>query len=183
MKLLLPQLPENFPSALLIVQHILSETPSQLEFIFSHICKMKVAEAKQGVPVTPGKILFAPPDFHMVIDNNRRIKLLDAPQEKYCKPAINPLFRSIAYQFGANSMGIILTGANDDGAEGLAYIAKAGGISVIQDPKEAEFFSMPKAAAEMISPDYLLPLNQIIQLLLHKSKESYTPRFKPINGQ
>jgi two-component system chemotaxis response regulator CheB len=166
MKTILPALPKDFPSAILIVQHILSETPSQLEFIFSKICKMQVREAKEGDKISPGNIIFAPPDHHMIVNSRRQIELYDGPQEKYCKPAINPLFRSIAYEFGVKSMGIVLTGANDDGAEGLLHIARAGGTTVIQDPQDAEFFSMPKGALKLVEPDYLLSLNRISNLLL-----------------
>lgn len=165
LKAILPLLPENFAAPVLVVQHILGKTPSQLEYIFSRICNIHVTEAREGDRILPSRVLFAPPDYHMAVNHNHRIVLIDGPNVKYCKPAIDPLFKSIAAVYGRNSMGMVLTGTNDDGAEGLLAISRAGGRTVIQNPETAEFKLMPKSAAKLVKADFTLNLEQFAPFL------------------
>jgi two-component system, chemotaxis family, protein-glutamate methylesterase/glutaminase len=131
-------------------------------------------QPEDGTPIQHGHIYIAPPDRHMVVEAGDRIRIVRGPKHNRHRPAIDPLFRTVANFYGGRAIGVILTGFLADGSSGLAMIKNAGGIAIVQDPNDALVPSMPQRALEQVEPDYCLPLNQIPATLSHivKGEES-----------
>lgn len=143
---LLPALPAATRAAVLVVMHLPRDKPSLLATIFRQRCALALQEAQDKEPVMPGTVYFAPPDYHLLVDAGPRIALsVDAPVH-YSRPSIDVLFESAADQYGERLIGIVLSGANDDGALGLRAVAQAGGTTIVQDPASAAMPAMPQAA-------------------------------------
>ncbi|MBV8803681.1 MAG: chemotaxis protein CheB [Sinobacteraceae bacterium] len=162
---LLPALPASFRPALLIVQHLPRERPSLLVDIFQRRCAVPVREAEDKEPVEPGTVYFAPPDYHMLVEKSRQIALSTDEPLNYSRPSIDVLFESAAEAYGERLLGIILTGGNDDGAEGLNAVYRAGGLTVVQQPDTAAVPLMVVSALRRGPADFVLPLNEIAALL------------------
>jgi two-component system chemotaxis response regulator CheB len=114
--------------------------------------------------IVPGRILVAPPDAHLVLEAGR-VRLTHGPEENGARPAVDPLFRSAAQAFGERVVGVILTGALDDGVAGLARIKGAGGVAVVQDPRDAAVPSMPRTALEYVDADYVVTITDMPRAL------------------
>ena len=162
---LLPALPATFRPSLFIVQHLPRERPSLLVEIFARRCARPVREAEDKEPVEPGTVYFAPPDYHMLLEKNRQIALSADEPVHYSRPSIDVLFESAADVYGEHLLGIILTGANEDGAAGLHAIHQAGGVTVVQQPDSAKVPLMIVSALQRGPADYVLSLPEIAQLL------------------
>jgi two-component system chemotaxis response regulator CheB len=148
----LSELPRDYPASVAIVIHIPSEGPALLPEILSSpgAPPMKVAEDKE--PILPGTIYFAPPDYHLLVESGRTFALSLDERVHYSRPAIDVLFESAASAYGDRLLGVILSGANADGASGLRAIADAGGRTAVQSLETAEMIAMP-AAALQAAPD------------------------------
>jgi two-component system chemotaxis response regulator CheB len=158
LKVILPMLPQDFPAAILIVTHI-GATRSMLPELLGRTSAMPVRHATDGEPITPGRVLVAPPDEHLtVIANGGRAyaRLLRGPKENHCRPAIDPLFRSAAAAFGADTIGVLLSGYLDDGTVGLQAVKACGGLAIVQDPAVAEASDMPASALKYVDVDRVL---------------------------
>src|SRR5690606_19542524 len=166
--LLLPALPANCRAAVLIVVHMPRQRPSLLKDLFSGRCALPVMQAEDKQPVEPGTICFAPPDYHLLVDcaedGAPTLALSVDEPVHYSRPSIDVLFESAAECWGASLMGVILTGANDDGVRGLGAVARAGGISVVQDPAEALAETLPAGAVRSGLAQHVLPLAGIRDL-------------------
>lgn len=162
---LLPALPASFRPALLIVVHLPRERPSLLVDIFQRRCAVPIREADDKEPVEPGTVYFAPPDYHMLVEKSRQIALSADEPINYSRPSIDVLFESAADAYGDRLLGIILTGANDDGAAGLHAVHRAGGLTVVQQPDSAEVPVMVVSALQRGPADFILPLSEIAALL------------------
>jgi two-component system, chemotaxis family, protein-glutamate methylesterase/glutaminase len=163
-------LAQNFDAAVLIVSHTSPYQRSVLPRILSRAGKLDVAHAVDREEINPGKVYVAPPDRHLVVEAGR-LRLTRGPKENRFRPAIDPLFRSAANEFGARVVGVILSGALDDGTAGLWAIKDRGGIAVVQDPSDAEQSSMPQSALNNVEVDYCVPVSEIGRLLLKLSQE------------
>ena len=139
--------------------------------ILSRAGKLEVKHPADGESIQPGKIYVAPPDRHLLLEAGR-IRLTKGPKENRFRPAVDPLFRSAAYAYGARVVGVVLTGALDDGTAGLWAIKDRGGIAVVQDPAEAEQSSMPSSALNNVQVDYCLPISEIPPLLVTLTQQS-----------
>lgn len=147
---LLPGLPPGLPWPVLAVVHLPSCRPSLLVSLFAPRCALPVLEAEDKAPLTGGTVYFAPPDYHLLVEDRAALALsIDAPV-LFSRPAIDVLFQSAASVFGADTLGIVLSGANDDGARGLRAIADAGGEAWVQDPSTAAVPKMPEAALRAV---------------------------------
>ena len=124
LSILLPALPSNLAAAVFIVVHLPRERPSLLVEIFQPRCGLPVREAEDKGIVEPGTIYFAPPDYHLLIDKGPQLALSADEPVHYCRPSVDVLFESAADVYGERLLGIILTGANEDGASGLAAIRR-----------------------------------------------------------
>jgi two-component system chemotaxis response regulator CheB len=167
---LVAALPPKLPAALFIVLHIPAEPPSLLPQILSRDAMVPVAHARNGERIETGRIYVAPPDQHLLIESSR-IKLVHGPKENLHRPSIDTLFRSAARWAGRRVIGVVLTGARDDGTAGMRAIKQRGGITVVQDPIEATFPSMPMSVMQDISVDYSVPLKEIGPLLTRLVQE------------
>jgi two-component system, chemotaxis family, protein-glutamate methylesterase/glutaminase len=162
---LLPALPGSTRVTLFVVLHLPRDRPSLLAEVFSHKCALAVREAQDKEPVEPGAVYFAPANYHLLIDEGPHLALSVDDLVHHSRPSIDVLFESAAEIYRERLLGIILTGANEDGAAGLAAVHDAGGITVIQEPQSAQSSLMVISALQRRSPDLVLPLREIAQLL------------------
>jgi len=154
-------LPGDFPATLLIVTHIGARRSSLAE-ILAKDSALPVRDARDGEPVTGGVILLAPADYHMLVsEDGATIRLYHGPKENHTRPAIDPLFRSVAVAYGAHAVGVLLTGYLDDGVAGLQAIKSLGGYAIVQDPADAAAASMPSMALESVAVDRVLSSDDI----------------------
>jgi two-component system chemotaxis response regulator CheB len=164
---LLPAVRSDCRASFLIVLHLPREGPSLLREIFACRCALPVQEAEDKAPIESGKVYLAPPDYHLLVDVGPSLALsIDEPVH-YSRPSIDVLFQSAADVYGERLLGIVLTGASADGAEGLAAVASAGGITVAQDPAEALAPALPTAAIRTARVSEILTLDRIRDLLAH----------------
>ncbi len=148
--LLLPALPARLRAAVMVVLHVPPDRPSLLPGIFANACALPVKEAEDKEDVQPGVVYFAPPDYHLLVDQGPRLVLSFDPQVHYSRPAIDPLFQSAADVYGRRLWGLVLTGSSEDGADGLLAVHRAGGRCFVQDPAEATSQLMPSAALQRV---------------------------------
>lgn len=150
------QLPAGFPAPILVVLHIGSH-PSVLPELLARSGPLPAAHAVDGDEITPGRILVAPPDHHLLVDGDC-VRVWRGAKENHARPAIDALFRSAAVCRGRAVIGVLLTGFLDDGTAGLQEIKHSGGVVVVQDPKDAHAPSMPLSALRYVEVDYKVPL-------------------------
>lgn len=163
-------LPADLPAALFVVLHIPAQATSALPVILERASPLRAAHAVDGELIRQGRIYVAPPDLHLLVERGR-VRLVRGPKENRCRPAVDPLFRSAARAYGPRVIGVILTGALNDGTAGLLAIKRRGGIAVVQDPADAFFPSMPASALEYVKVDHCAPLAQIAPLLTRLAHE------------
>jgi len=162
---LLGRLPGDFPLPLLIVQHLAPESDDGLASLLDERCALRVKEAEDGECLCPGTAYLAPPNYHLLVEKPRILSLsVDSPVS-YARPSVDVLFESAADAFGAQLIGVVLTGANSDGSWGLRRIKERGGLAVVQDPKDAEAPQMPLSALAATSVDHVVPLHDMAALL------------------
>ena len=164
LSMLLAALPASCRLSFFIVMHIPRERPSLLPEVFRSRCALPVKEADDKEPVQPGTVYFAPPDYHLLIDRGPAFALSSDEPVHFSRPSIDVLFDSAADIYGERLMGVILTGANQDGAEGLAAVGHAGGRTVVQDPVSAAVAYLPEAALQEGPVDFVLSLAQLRDL-------------------
>ena len=166
LKQLLGALPGDFPLPLLIVQHISADADDGMARLLAEFCGIRVKEADEQERIAPGTAYLAPPNYHLQVERDGQLSLAADGYVSYARPWVDVLFESAAAAFGRAVIGVVLTGANADGARGLKAIKDAGGLAIIQDPADAESRQMPEAALAATESDYLLPLADIAATLL-----------------
>lgn len=157
-------LPPDIPAALFVTLHVPAGSTSHLPDILSRKGPLPALHPRDGDPIKHGSIYVAPPDQHLLVHHDR-IQLSAGPKENRVRPAINPLFRSAAVTYGPRVIGVVLTGALDDGSAGLWEIKQHGGTAIVQDPAEAKFPDMPRNAMETVPVDHVVPLRGVSPLL------------------
>ena len=162
---LLPALPAGLRAPVFIVLHLPRDRPSVLVEIFARKCAVPVQEAEDKDTVAPGTVYFAPADYHLLVDRGPQISLSADDPVHHSRPSIDVLFESAAEVYGGRLLGIILSGANEDGAAGLAAIHDAGGVTVVQCPKTARAPQMALSALKLRPADRVLPLDEIAGML------------------
>lgn len=159
------ELPTGFGLPIITVLHLPDERRSQLAEVFDRRVNMPVLEARDKEVITPGTLYFAGPGYHLSVEHDRSLSLSQEDRVHHSRPAIDFLFASAADTYGKGLLAILLTGANQDGARGLAHVKQQGGTTVVQDPTEARVAVMPRAALALETPDHILTLSQIGSLL------------------
>ena len=162
---ILPALRRTTNAAIFIVLHLPKDKPSLLASIFAPRCALPVREAGDGEPVEPGTVYFAPPDYHLLLDDGPRLSLSVDNLVHHSRPSIDVLFESAADIYGPRLLGILLSGGNDDGAQGLLRVQRCGGHTVVQQPDTAQVAQMPRAALARMQPDAVLTPHAIAELL------------------
>lgn len=163
--IILPKLPANFPLPILIAQHLHQESDSLLVELLSQKVTMKVKEAEAHEVITPGTIYIAPPGYHLLVEPDYTMALSVDELVNYSRPSIDVLFESAASAYGNSLIGILLTGANEDGAKGLKAIADHKGFVIVQDPSTAEVATMPAAGIRTTKTKNILSLEMIADIL------------------
>lgn len=159
--LILPVIDPGLPVPIIIVQHISASSDSFIITYFDKLSGLRVKEAEEKEQLKAGVVYFAPPDYHVLIEIDRTISLSNEEKVNYSRPSIDVLFETASWTYGSRLIGIILTGANWDGAAGSEIIKKNGGMIIVQDPKTATVARMPESVIERIRPDQILPLKDI----------------------
>jgi two-component system chemotaxis response regulator CheB len=162
---LLPALSPESRAAVFVVLHLPRDRPSLLVDVFSHKCELPVREAEDKEPVMPGTVYFAPPNYHLLVDAGPQLALSADDLVNHSRPSIDVLFDSAAQVYREHLLGIILSGANEDGAEGLAAVHEAGGLTAVQEPQTAQSSAMILSALERRPADLVLDLAGIAELL------------------
>ncbi|MET0848280.1 MAG: chemotaxis protein CheB [Pseudomonas sp.] len=163
---ILSPLREGFRLPIIVVLHLPDERRSQLAEVFARRVSMPVAEASDKTVVEAGTLYFATPGYHLSVEQDRSFSLSLEDRVHYSRPSIDFLFESAADAYGSRLAGVLLTGANRDGARGLAQVKNRGGLTIVQDPDEAQVATMPRAALELHQPDHILPIRGISRLLV-----------------
>ena len=165
-------LPKAFDIPILTVLHLPDERRSQLSEVFATRLGRPVREGSDKAAIEPGVIYFAGPSYHLSVERDFTLSLSQEERVHFSRPAIDMLFDSAADAYGPDLVGVLMTGANEDGAKGLAAIKRRGGLTIVQDPAEARMPTMPLAALKLQQPDHILSLNGIGSLLakLERSK-------------
>ncbi len=163
---LLPLLPKDYPLPVVIVVHL---HPQQNLSFIQHLaqqCQMTVKEAEEKERILPGVIYFAPPNYHLLVEDNLTFSISVDPKVNFARPSIDVLFESAAEACGPALIGVILTGANQDGAEGLRQVKARGGLAIVQNPQTAECKMMPQAAIQAAPVDDVLSIPEIASRLV-----------------
>ncbi|MET0267628.1 MAG: chemotaxis protein CheB [Duganella sp.] len=167
---LLPALPASYGPALVALLHLPENRQSQLAEVFAQRMALPVREAADKERLTSGTLYFAGSGYHLSIESDHCFSLSCEAPHLFARPSIDFLMESAADAYGPALLGILLTGANQDGAAGMAAIGRAGGLTVIQDPEQAEVATMPAEAIRRRRPHLVLPLEAIHTLLLKLEK-------------
>lgn len=165
LKQIIPRLPQDFPGAIFIVQHIPAHPPSVLPKLLNARGPERCVHATHGEPIVPGRVYIAPPDMHLTLADGI-VRVVRGPRENGHRPAVDPLFRTAARWYGPRVIGVILSGARDCGAAGLNIIKQRGGLAIIQDPADSFCDSMPMNAIRSVEADFILPAEKIAAQLV-----------------
>lgn len=166
MKVMFSLLPQNFYTPIIIVQHIGARTDNHWIKLLNDKSKQHVKEADEKEKIENGRIYVAPSNYHLMIEKNKTFSLSIDERVNFARPSIDVLFETAAEAYQNKLIGVVLTGSNSDGTNGIKRIQQCGGLTIVQDPQTAESSHMPASAIEAIKPDYILPLEEIIKLLV-----------------
>jgi two-component system, chemotaxis family, protein-glutamate methylesterase/glutaminase len=180
LSVLLPALPAGLKAAVFIVVHLPRDRPSLLVEIFKPKCALPVREAEDKEPVQPGTVYFAPPDYHLLIEEGPCLALSADEVVHFSRPAIDVLFESAADVYRERLLGIILSGSNEDGGAGIAAVERAGGVTVVQEPQSALAPAMVISALKHCEADFVMPLEGIAALLNQLGGFEGTPGVRAI---
>ena len=162
---LLPAIPAGYTLPVVCILHLPGDRESRLAELFDDRLPVPVREAADKAPLVPGTVYFAGSGYHLSVEQDRTFSLSCEPPVAFARPALDVLMESAADAYGPGLAGILLTGANHDGAEGMAAIHAGGGFTVVQDPQDAQVPTMPQEALRRFKPHLVLPLAAIHALL------------------
>lgn len=158
---LLERLPADFPSAVVVVQHLDPRHRSVLAEILTRRTPLAVKEAGDGDRLEPAHVYVAPPNRHLLVNAEGTVSLSEAELVRFLRPSADTLFKSVAAAFGERAIAVVLTGTGSDGADGVTAVKRRGGTVIVQDEASSEFFGMPESAIRTGSADMVLPLDRI----------------------
>jgi two-component system chemotaxis response regulator CheB len=162
LKTVLQELPAQYPWPVIVLLHTSADyRQTRLDELLARCCAIPVREALPRQAVQAGVVHVAPAGYHLLVENDLRFSLSVDEKVAYARPSVDVLFESLADACGEAAVGVILTGANEDGAQGLAAIRRAGGLALVQDPSQAKAAQMPQAALRIAGADRVLGLRDI----------------------
>jgi two-component system, chemotaxis family, protein-glutamate methylesterase/glutaminase len=170
--------PAQFPASVLVTIHLPSQVRSEMDQVLARVGPLPAQFAGDGDELKKGRIYIAPPNRHLIVDGPR-LTLGEGARENNARPAIDPMLRSAAVCCGARTVGVVLTGTLTDGASGLWAVKRAGGLSVVQDPSDAQFPEMPLTALNRVQPDHVVRLADM-PALLNALVHQQTGEVKPV---
>jgi len=162
---ILPILLADFPLPVIIAQHVHPHQAGAAQ-TYKGASLLKIKDVDEKEAIRPGFVYFAPPNYHLLVENDHTFSLSIDPKVHFTRPSVDVLFESAADAYCQGLIGIILSGANQDGAAGLLRIKQRGGLAIVQEPGEAEVSFMPRFAIETAHPQYILPADEIGSLLI-----------------
>jgi two-component system, chemotaxis family, protein-glutamate methylesterase/glutaminase len=165
---LLGGLPGDFSLPVVVVQHRGKDSDRLLSELLQDISELRVCEAEDKEPLEPGTVHIAPANYHLLIDDGYLSLTVEEPV-RFSRPSIDVMFSSAADTYGSGAIGVVLTGANEDGSRGLSHIVKRGGRALVQDPRTAEIPIMPVAALKAVPSAEVLPLDKLAPRLIELS--------------
>ena len=168
---ILPALQKGFPLPVIIVLHIGDHSNETFINHMNSVCALEVKEAEGNEPIRPGVIYFAPPNYHLQVEDDFTFSLSTAEKLNFSRPSIDVLFESAAWVYTKSLIGVILTGANSDGANGMKIIKELGGKTIIQNPCSALSPAMPRAALKISKPEIRLKLEDIAAKLIELASD------------
>jgi len=163
---ILRKLPSDYPVPILVVQHRAKGQKSLLEEVLQSKTKIKIKQADEKEAIRSGYVYIAPPDYHLLVEEDKTLSLSSDELVRFSRPSIDVLFESAAVVFQKALVGIIMTGASNDGTSGIEAIADFGGLTIAQAPAEAEYPYMPRAAIDTQKVKHVWALSQIQSFLL-----------------
>ena len=175
----LTRLPDDFTLPIIIVQHM---DPNSRDYLSNHLdrkCNIQVKEAEDKENIMDGVAYIAPPNYHLLLEEDRTLSLSVDDLVNYSRPSIDVMFETAADVYERRLVGVVLTGANADGSKGLTKVKALGGLAVVQDPATAQVDYMPKAAIASTRVDHILSLEKIASLLTELSNSSRADEMKP----
>lgn len=171
---ILAKLPADYPLPIAVVLHVHPDQGEDFAGTISRSCTLNVVLASDKDPILPGVVTLAPPDFHLLIEWDKKTYALSAdPKICFSRPSIDALFESAASAYGPRLAGVLLTGASSDGSAGMRRIKELGGTTIVQTPETADHSLMPRSAVEMASPKYVIPLDRIALFLQRLGKNTF----------
>lgn len=174
-KKIIRDLPPDFNIPIFIVWHMSADIPGILPQVLNRVNTIYAAHAYDDEDIKPNRIYIARPDHHLLIQNGK-VRVTHGPKENRFRPAIDPLFRSAAYAYTNRVIGVILSGALDDGTAGLWTVKHYGGIAIVQDPVDAEVAAMPQNAMRQVKVDHCVSVSEMADLLVRLSKDPVTKK-------
>ncbi len=158
---ILSNLPEKFRIPIVVVLHIGSNNINNYLSALGNSTHFKVKEAEEKETIHKGVVYFAPPNYHLLLENNRTMSLSTDKKVNFSRPSIDVLFETAAWAYKKELLGILLSGSNADGAEGLKIIKEYGGVTLVQNPETSVAGTMPGSALHLFKPDFVLDLQDI----------------------
>jgi len=180
---LVAALPADLPAAVCVVVHMRPFSDSHLAEIIDRVAALPTVSAEHGMRLRPGRIHVAVPDHHLVVERDGDagvLRLTRGPRENRNRPAVDPLFRSAALAFGPRVIGVVLSGALDDGTAGMWTVKDRGGVAVVQDPTDALVPSMPRSVIEEVGVDHVAPARELGPLLGRLAREGAPAAPEPL---
>lgn len=166
LKILFSALPADLNLAIIVVQHVSARSDNQWIKLLNNISNLNIKEADEKEKIEPGNVYIAPSNYHLLIEKDKTFSLSIDERVNFARPSIDVMFESAAEAYKNKLIGVILTGSNNDGTNGIKRIKECGGLTVIQDPETAESSYMPASAMAAVQPDYNLSLENITELLM-----------------
>ena len=179
---LVKALPTDLPAAIFVVLHVPAHGTSLMPNILNRYGTLRASHPEDGAPIQHGQIYVAPPNYHLLVKRGY-VHVARGPRENGHRPAVDPLFRTAAQQYGRRVIGVVLSGNLDDGTAGLAAVKSRGGIAIVQNPDEALFSGMPRSAIENVDVDHILPLNAIAPFLVRLAQEQVEEKADSVSAQ
>lgn len=174
LKTIFSLLPKEFKIPIIVVQHLSPRSDSQWIKLLNDKSKVKIKEADEKEKIESGTVYIAPANYHLLIEKNKTFSLTIDERVSFARPSIDVLFESAAEAYTNGLIGVVLTGSNHDGTNGIKRIKEKGGLALIEDPKTAESPYMPASAIAAIEADYILPLEEMARLLIDLDNETKT---------